>query len=232
MNKFKLGIIAAALPFILVATPPLYAQDQPPPPPAGAPPGAPAQAGYSQAELDQMLAPIALYPDQLLTQILMASTYPLQIVEAQRWLQNPNNAALQGDALVAALTPMPWDPSVKALVPFPQIVANLKESSRRSSTLPRSRSRSGRCTPRGRSTCSWRSSGSRRTGASSARSRPQSCDQWLSLSDAADRRCKRMTWSVPPADERGSAERAAAPERTRWTWDDSAPSAAPQRDRN
>ncbi len=123
MNKFKLGVIATVLPFLMAGSPPVFAQDQPPPPPAG---DAQAQA-YTPEQLDQMLAPIALYPDQLLTQILMASTYPLQIVEAQRWLQDPNNAALRGDAIVAALTPMAWDPSVKALVPFPQVVSNLSE---------------------------------------------------------------------------------------------------------
>jgi hypothetical protein len=88
---------------------------------------APAPAAYTTAQLDQMLAPIALYPDQLLTQILMASTYPLQVVEAERWLENPSNAALKGDALVAALKPLDWDPSVKSLVPFPQIVKMMND---------------------------------------------------------------------------------------------------------
>lgn len=82
---------------------------------------------YTTAQLDQMLAPIALYPDTLLTQILMASTYPIQIVEAERWLKDPSNAALQGDALVAALQPLAWDPSVKSLVPFPQILKELAD---------------------------------------------------------------------------------------------------------
>ena len=49
---------------------------------------------YDPAQIDQLLAPIALYPDQLLGQILMASTYPLEVAEAGRWLQDPNNAAL------------------------------------------------------------------------------------------------------------------------------------------
>jgi hypothetical protein len=69
-----------------------------------------------------MLAPIALYPDPLIGQVLMASTYPLEIVEASRWLQNSNNAALKGDQLAAALKQQPWDPSVKELVPFPEIL--------------------------------------------------------------------------------------------------------------
>ena len=77
---------------------------------------------YTQAQLDQMLAPIALYPDALLAQILMASTYPLDVVQAGRWLQNPQNAALQGTQLEAVLGQQTWDPSVKSLVPFPQII--------------------------------------------------------------------------------------------------------------
>jgi len=76
-----------------------------------------------QAEqLDQLLAPIALYPDALLAQILMASTYPLEIVKANRWFQDPRHAALSGDQLTAALEAETWDPSVKALAIFPQIL--------------------------------------------------------------------------------------------------------------
>jgi hypothetical protein len=73
-------------------------------------------------QLDALLAPIALYPDSLLGQILMAATYPLEVVEAERWVADPNNAALTGDALTAALGQQSWDPSVKSLVPFPQIL--------------------------------------------------------------------------------------------------------------
>ena len=84
----------------------------------------PAQAAplYTAAQLDQLLAPVALYPDQLLGQILMASTYPLEVVEAARWVEDPNNARLKGDQLAAALQDKDWDPSVKSLVPFPQIL--------------------------------------------------------------------------------------------------------------
>jgi hypothetical protein len=103
------------------------AQDnsQPPPQAQTAPPDQQAaQAPLdTPAQLDQMLAPIALYPDQLLGQILMASTYPLEVVQADRWVKDPNNAALKGDQLAAALAPIDWDPSVKSLVPFPQILA-------------------------------------------------------------------------------------------------------------
>jgi hypothetical protein len=73
-------------------------------------------------QLDQLLAPIALYPDPLIAQILMAATYPLEVVEADRWLQDSQNASLKGDELTAALDQQTWDPSVKSLVPFPQIL--------------------------------------------------------------------------------------------------------------
>jgi uncharacterized protein DUF3300 len=83
---------------------------------------APAPAPFSNAQLDQLLAPIALYPDQLLVQVLMAATFPDQLVDAGKWLQDSNNAALKGDDLANALQPLPWDPSVKSLVAFPQII--------------------------------------------------------------------------------------------------------------
>jgi hypothetical protein len=73
-------------------------------------------------QLDQLLAPIALYPDALLAQILIAATYPLEVVKADRWLQEPAHAYLQGDQLAAALETETWDPSVKSLVPFPRIL--------------------------------------------------------------------------------------------------------------
>ena len=83
---------------------------------------------YTQQKLDQMLAPIALYPDQLVAQILMASTFPRQIAEAARWLDNPHNAALKGEALVAALQRRNWDPSVKSITAFPAIVRLLSKN--------------------------------------------------------------------------------------------------------
>jgi len=73
---------------------------------------------FTTEQLDQMLAPIALYPDALLSQVLMAATYPLEVVEAARWSQaNPN---LKGDAALAAVKDKSWDVSVKSLVAFPQ----------------------------------------------------------------------------------------------------------------
>jgi hypothetical protein len=75
---------------------------------------------FNNEELDQMLAPIALYPDSLIAQILMASTYPLEIVEAERWLRDNKN--MQGDALDNALKERSWDPSVKSLCHFPDVI--------------------------------------------------------------------------------------------------------------
>jgi hypothetical protein len=75
---------------------------------------------FSEEELAQMLAPIALYPDSLIAQILMAATYPLEVVEAERWLhQNPG---LKGDALDKALLDKSWDPSVESLCHFPDVL--------------------------------------------------------------------------------------------------------------
>jgi hypothetical protein len=75
---------------------------------------------FKQEELDQMLAPIALYPDSLLAQIFMASTYPLEVVQAADWAKA--NQSLKGDALAAALDQQNWDPSIKSLVNFPQVL--------------------------------------------------------------------------------------------------------------
>jgi hypothetical protein len=72
-----------------------------------------------------MFAPIALYPDDLLSAILIAATYPLDVVEAARWLKDPRNAAVRGDQLFAALQQKSWDPSVKSLAPFPRILGML-----------------------------------------------------------------------------------------------------------
>ncbi len=83
------------------------------------------QSSYSQQELDRMLAPIALYPDTLLSQILMASTYPLEVVEASRWSRG--NSRLRGEDAVRAVEREDWDPSVKSLVAFPQILAMMDE---------------------------------------------------------------------------------------------------------
>jgi Protein of unknown function (DUF3300) len=83
------------------------------------------QTFFRQEELDQMLAPIALYPDELLVQVLMAATYPLEVVQAYRWVQaNPN---LGGDQMAAALEQKNWDPSVKSLVNFPSVLQMMND---------------------------------------------------------------------------------------------------------
>jgi hypothetical protein len=79
-------------------------------------------AAPSQGQLDAILAPVALYPDVLLTPLLMATTFPDEMSAADQWLEKARNARLKGDALAAALVVEPWNPSVKALVPFPQLL--------------------------------------------------------------------------------------------------------------
>ncbi|MGH6781538.1 MAG: DUF3300 domain-containing protein, partial [Sphingomonadaceae bacterium] len=82
-------------------------------------------ATFKPEEIEQMVAPIALYPDSLVSQILMASTYPLEVVEADRWAKQNKN--LKGDALAAALEKQSWDPSVRSLVNFPQVLSTMSE---------------------------------------------------------------------------------------------------------
>lgn len=81
---------------------------------------------YSQDELDELLAPIALYPDQLLTQILIAATYPLEVAEAGRFVQQ--NPDLQADALDQAMADKNWDPSVKSLTAYSQALAMMNDN--------------------------------------------------------------------------------------------------------
>jgi len=85
-------------------------------------------APFTVAELDQMLAPIALFPDALLSQVLMASTYPSDVAQAVEWAYA--HRKLEGDAAVQAVQDKPWDPSVQSLVAFPQVLAMLGESPR------------------------------------------------------------------------------------------------------
>lgn len=105
---------ALCLLFLLLCSSWAWAQASPPEPP-------PSDRSTPE-QLDQLLAPIALYPDELLSKVLMAATYPLEVVEADRWLQDAHNASLTGDALSQALLGQPWDPSIKSLVPFPRIL--------------------------------------------------------------------------------------------------------------
>jgi uncharacterized protein DUF3300 len=119
-------ITAAALCVALAM--PAPAQVSPPSSPSpspGQPQAAPGAKSFSQAELEQLLAPVALYPDSLLAQVLMASTYPLDIVMAERWVKA--NPSLKDQALQDALQQQPWDPSVKSLAVFPQVLAMMSE---------------------------------------------------------------------------------------------------------
>ena len=87
-----------------------------------------AQAGaktFSQQDLDQLLAPIALYPDNVLAQMLMASTYPLEIVQAARWVKA--NPKVSGKALEDAMQGQSWDPSVKAMAAMPDVLKRMNE---------------------------------------------------------------------------------------------------------
>jgi Protein of unknown function (DUF3300) len=120
--RFRRLIAAIACGALLIGTTPapLRAQDT-------SPPDTSSTQNYTAEQLDALLAPIALYPDQLLTQILMASVYPLQVVDAYRWLQDPANKALTGDALDNALAAQNWDPSVKSLIPFPQVLTMMND---------------------------------------------------------------------------------------------------------
>jgi hypothetical protein len=94
--------------------------------PASAPAQEPAKAAaFKPEEIEQLVAPIALYPDALLAQVLMASTYPLDIVHAARFAKD--NAKLTGDPLNEALKAHPWDDSVKSLVAFPQVLTMMNE---------------------------------------------------------------------------------------------------------
>ena len=101
-------MLALSLAALTIVALPAHAQTEPKP--------------FSPEELDQMLAPIALYDDALLSQVLMAASYPLEIVEAARWSKaNPN---LKGDAAVTAVADKTWDVSVKSLVAFPSVLRN------------------------------------------------------------------------------------------------------------
>jgi len=126
--------VVATVTIALLALPaPVMSQAPPPPPPTSsgsAPPPAGAkpadvQKTFSQAELEQLLAPIALYPDSLFAQVLMASTYPLDIVMADRWVKA--NPGLKDKALEDALAKQPWDPAVKSIVVFPQVLAMMSD---------------------------------------------------------------------------------------------------------
>jgi hypothetical protein len=120
----RASTVVCALLFPLMS---LSAQTQGPPPPDGNYPQqqAPSQL-LSPQQLEDLVAPIALYPDPLLSQVLAASTYPLEIVEADRWLRQ--NQGLRGPQLMDAAKQQPWDASIQALVAFPDALALLNRA--------------------------------------------------------------------------------------------------------
>jgi len=134
-SRFRSGqqILASLLSLaLLFATLPqsLPAQDAPAAEPA---PAAPTYAQQTPEQLQRLVAPIALYPDSLVAQVLAASTFPEEVVEAERWVQaNPD---LKGEALGKAVDEQPWDPSVKALTAFPAVLGNMDKNLSWTSTL-------------------------------------------------------------------------------------------------
>jgi hypothetical protein len=128
-RKTVIATMLAAVAAAPLALAPMQAQAQAAPYPQAAP----AAYVYSQAELDQMLAPIALYPDALLSQILMAATYPIEVSEAARWCRA--NPGLTGDDAVRAVQNEDWDPSVKSLVAFPELLQRMDEKREWTRTL-------------------------------------------------------------------------------------------------
>jgi hypothetical protein len=113
--KLTMKLLAVALLFAV----PQAASAQTPPPPSQ-PASAPSQQLLTAGQLDALVAPIALYPDALLSEVLMASTYPLEVVEADRWANA--NKTLQGDALKAAIAQQNWDDSIKSLAATPDVL--------------------------------------------------------------------------------------------------------------
>src|SRR5215471_5817206 len=112
-----MSVLCSAL---LAAQPYIYGQQ-----PAPSAPTAQGAGLLSPQQLDSLVAPIALFPDPILSQVLVASTYPMEIVEAHRWVsQNP---ALKGQQLTAAAAKQPWDASVQALVAMPDLLKRLNQ---------------------------------------------------------------------------------------------------------
>ncbi len=113
LNKFRAIAAGAALVALWSAASPASAQDQQQP------------QILSGQQLQQLVAPVALYPDPLLAQILTASTYPLEVVIAARW--SKDNPDLKGQDLENAMQQQPWDPSVKGLTAVPQVLAMMND---------------------------------------------------------------------------------------------------------
>jgi hypothetical protein len=114
MRSFTAALCAFALLSSFLSNQPAFGQDG-------------QEKAFSNEQLDQMLAPVALYPDEVLANVLMASTYPLDVVQAARWIKEPQNKKLKGDALAKALEAKPWDPSIKALTLFPEVLTMMSD---------------------------------------------------------------------------------------------------------
>jgi hypothetical protein len=119
-------VAAAAVLFLPVGMTIAVAQDAQPAGPA-VPQAAP-RSTLTPQQLDNLVAPLALYPDPVLSQVLVAATYPLEVVEANQWLQQ--NRSLTGTGLIDAAKQQNWDPSVQALVAFPDVLTRLNQDVR------------------------------------------------------------------------------------------------------
>jgi len=120
LHGFRAIAALAVVAALWSAASPALAEDQQQPPPPEQ-----QQQRLSDQELQQLVAPIALYPDPLLAQILTASTYPLEVVMAARW--SKDNPDLKGQDLENAMQKQPWDPSVKGLAAVPQVLVMMND---------------------------------------------------------------------------------------------------------
>ena len=127
-TRVRHGLLAIGCAVLLGPGATLVLAQEPPPPPAAAAPDsavAPVAAKIPPEQLDSLVAPIALYPDALLAQTLVASTYPLEIIQLQQWLaKNPD---LKDDALAEAVAKQPWDPSIQSMAVVPDVVKRLAD---------------------------------------------------------------------------------------------------------
>src|SRR5215471_9541379 len=119
MGMMRCGSVLLAL-AIMVATAMGAAAQQPAATPAAAPPAQPSQELLKPEQLEALVAPIALYPDALLANMLAAATYPLEVVEADRFVKENKN--LKGDALATEVSKKGWDDTVKALTATPSVL--------------------------------------------------------------------------------------------------------------
>ncbi len=125
-SRFRIAILLVCIAGMVASCGAVLAQDLPPAPPA--PPNQGQSESLNPQQLDNLVAPIALYPDPLLGQVLVASTYPVELVEAQQWLQTHGD--LRGQQLTDAARQQEWDASVQALVAMPDVLAKLTQDIR------------------------------------------------------------------------------------------------------